>query len=154
VTTDAGETWQAVGRLLDEPEMSSITSVALDAERRLYVSVARAGPDEEWVYRTTAPVVVANEPASVPEEHGIGLEVRPNPFRGEAQVTLSLSRPAEVEAALYDVLGREVAVLASGRYPVGHHEVALDAGQLPPGVYVVRVTAGGAFATTTVTLLR
>ncbi|HLT47253.1 MAG TPA: T9SS type A sorting domain-containing protein, partial [Rubricoccaceae bacterium] len=92
---------------------------------------------------------------------GLGLEVRPNPFRGEAQVTLSLSRPAEVEAALYDVLGRRVALLAprtgsstSGRFPAGHHELPLDAGRLPAGVYVVRVTAGGAVATTTVTLLR
>ena len=138
VTTDAGETWQAVGRLLDEPEMSSITSVALDAERRLYVSVSRAGLESEWVYRTTAPVVVANEPASVPEEHGIGLEVRPNP----ASRVLHVEAPGAGEAVVYDVLGREVLRIRLG----GITEA--DVSSLAPGVYVVR--AGGQAAVVTV----
>jgi hypothetical protein len=58
-----------------------------------------------------------------------------------------------VEVAVYDVLGRRVATVASERFPAGTHEEALDASALPAGVYVVRVTAGGAVATTTVTLL-
>jgi len=65
-----------------------------------------------------------------------------------------LPAPSEVEAALYDVLGRQVAVLASGRYGAGRHTVALDGAVLPPGVYVVRAVAGGAAIAQAVTRLR
>jgi hypothetical protein len=56
--------------------------------------------------------------------------------------------------ALYDVLGREVAVLADGRYGAGRHALTLDAAALPVGVYVVRAQAGEASATRRVTVAR
>src|SRR5690606_352449 len=158
VTADAGETWQAVGRLLEEPEQSGITSVALDAERRLYVSVVRAGLESEWVYRTTAPVVVANEPASVPEERGIGLEVHPNPSQGTARLVLTLPEAAEASVTVYDVLGRRVAALHEGPLEAGRHAFRLDGAALPSGVYLVRATLGdpeaGRALTQRVTLLK
>src|SRR5690606_16764099 len=99
-------------------------------------------------------VTVAAEPGPEPEREGLGLEVHPNPFRGATTVTLTLAHPSEVEVAVYDVLGRRVATVASERFPAGRRAVALDAGLLTAGVYVVRVTAGDAVATRTVTLLR
>ena len=52
--------------------------------------------------------------------------------------------------AVYDALGREVAVLAAGE-----HEVALDGAALAPGVYVVRLTAAsGAAETARLTVVR
>ena len=65
----------------------------------------------------------------------------PNPSSGRAYLPLELSREAQVEAVLYDALGRRVAVLASGRVPAGRHALALDASALPAGVYVAYVTA-------------
>ncbi|HLT45844.1 MAG TPA: T9SS type A sorting domain-containing protein, partial [Rubricoccaceae bacterium] len=94
------------------------------------------------------------EPRPEPEREGLGLEVRPNPFRGKATVTLTLARPSEVEVAVYDVLGRRVAVLAGGVYGAGRHVLTLDGTDLPAGVYVVRASAGGVVAAHTVTLLR
>jgi hypothetical protein len=91
-------------------------------------------------------------------EESFGLAVSPNPFRDEAIVTLALGRPAEVEAALYDVLGRRVVLLASGTYLAGRHTLALDGARLPSGVYVVRAVMeweGGARTfTQRVTLMR
>jgi hypothetical protein len=82
------------------------------------------------------------------------VSVSPNPFRGEGEVTLTLGRPSAVTVAVYDVLGRRVRVLASGRLDAGRHAVAFDGSALPAGVYVVRVEAGGAAAARTVTVLR
>ena len=41
--------------------------------------------------------------------------------------------------AVYDVLGRRVALLHEGMLGAGRHAFGLDGGALPAGVYVVRV---------------
>ena len=58
-----------------------------------------------------------------------------------------LAAEARVEAVLYDVLGRRVAVLASGTFEAGRHALTFDGAKLPPGAYVVHVTASGASGT-------
>jgi len=47
----------------------------------------------------------------------------PNPTRGPASITFDLPRPADVSLRLYDVSGREVAVLADGPWDAGRHVV-------------------------------
>jgi flagellar hook assembly protein FlgD len=52
-----------------------------------------------------------------------------------------------VRVAVYDVTGREVAVLADGRVSAGRHEATWDGrtvrGNAPTGLYFVRLAAGG-----------
>jgi hypothetical protein len=87
------------------------------------------------------PAVVSSE-GDTALNGGLALSVAPNPASsgGTIRVTLPEAGPARV--TVYDVLGRKVAVLAEGEWAAGAHEVALDAGGLAPGVYVVRVTVG------------
>ena len=68
---------------------------------------------------------------------------RPNPSRGAAVVPFVLPAEAEVRLSVYDVLGREVAVLAEGAMPPGAHEVRVPRG-LASGVYVLRLTVESA----------
>jgi hypothetical protein len=49
-----------------------------------------------------------------------------------------VGEPAHVRLAVYDVLGREVAVLADGTFEPGRYEAAFDGRSLASGVYVVR----------------
>jgi hypothetical protein len=64
---------------------------------------------------------------------------RPNPTTGVTVLPLSLPAAADVQAAVYDALGRRVRVLHEGRLQAGMHDLALDGAGLAPGVYVVRV---------------
>jgi hypothetical protein len=41
---------------------------------------------------------------------------------------------------VYDVMGRQVALLAEGGYDAGRHELHFDARDLSSGVYLVRAT--------------
>jgi len=59
-----------------------------------------------------------------------------------------------VTLTAYDVLGRRVAEVASERYAAGTHEVTWNAGELPSGVYVLRLKANGRVATRSVTVVR
>jgi hypothetical protein len=65
----------------------------------------------------------------------------PNPFNPVTQIPFELPGQSRVHLAVYDVLGRQVAVLADRVYASGRHEVSLDASGMSSGVYVVRMTA-------------
>jgi hypothetical protein len=55
---------------------------------------------------------------------------------------------------MYDLLGREVAVLLNGEYPPGSHVVTWNAAGLESGVYLCRLNAGGVTQARKVVLLK
>ena len=65
----------------------------------------------------------------------------PNPFYERTTLRLALAATGRVRLAVYDLLGREVAVLADGTMEAGSRAVAFDAGTLPAGTYLVRLEA-------------
>jgi hypothetical protein len=95
--------------------------------------------------RTTGPGTVAAEPSALgrPETYAL-LPVSPNPLRSHARVPLWVPSAGYVRVAVYDLLGREVAVLVDGPVSAGRHEAAFEAGGLASGVYVVVLEAEGA----------
>jgi hypothetical protein len=92
--------------------------------------------------------------AEAASPRALGLAVAPNPTAGRAQVAFELGAPADVRVAVYDALGREVAVLAEGARGAGLHRAAVEGGALPAGLYVVRVVAAGRARTARLTVVR
>ncbi len=78
----------------------------------------------------------------------------PNPATGEATVPFSLREAAHVRLTVFDVLGREVALLADGPLEAGEHTVAFDGRALPSGAYFLRLDVAGSAQTRPLTLLR
>lgn len=70
------------------------------------------------------------------------LEVYPNPASGPLAVRYALPEAGSVRLAVYDMLGREVVVLADGVRAAGMHEVPFERGMAAAGIYVVRLKAG------------
>ena len=66
----------------------------------------------------------------------------PNPFNPTTTIAFSLSQPAEVTIAVYDMNGRQVAELFQGRKSAGSHSVTFDAAGLPSGIYIARLHLG------------
>ncbi|HLA62821.1 MAG TPA: T9SS type A sorting domain-containing protein, partial [Rhodothermales bacterium] len=84
----------------------------------------------------------------------LALSVAPNPVLGSGVVRYVLPEASRVRVSVYDVLGREVAVLMDGEQGAGRYDVALDAARLAPGAYLVRLTAGEATLVRRVTVAR
>lgn len=79
----------------------------------------------------------------------------PNPFRTETRLTLSVDAATTMTVAVHDALGRRVALIHDGDVRPGTYTLRVDAGQLPPGLYLVRATDGrGRSATRSVSLVR
>ncbi len=78
----------------------------------------------------------------------------PNPFNPETALSYQLQAASNVELAIYDIAGREVAVLAEGFYPTGTHQAVWDASSMASGVYFARLQVGDEVATTKLLLVK
>ncbi len=63
----------------------------------------------------------------------------PNPFNSPTTITFDLLESGHVSLKVYNLLGQCVAVLVNEPRESGHHVVALDATELPSGVYLYRL---------------
>ena len=78
----------------------------------------------------------------------------PNPFNPETQIRFTLPQATHVKLTVYDVRGREVAVLADEKFAAGSHKVNFNAANLPSGVYVYSLQAGNAAKTRKMILVK
>jgi hypothetical protein len=78
----------------------------------------------------------------------------PNPFNPSTAIRYEVPELARVTVAVYDILGREVALLVDRDEAPGAHEVRWEAGARPGGVYYYRIQAGAFSQTRTMLLLR
>ena len=71
----------------------------------------------------------------------------PNPFNPETVIGFKLPEPSFVVIKIYDMLGREIRVLANENFDAGYHNVTWDGTDIngntaPSGVYIYRIQAG------------
>ena len=89
----------------------------------------------------------------VPETFAL-FKPAPNPFNPSTVLSFELRAASFVTLAVYDITGREVAVLVEGFYSTGGHQVEWDASAMPSGIYFARLTAGNLMQTRKLLLLK
>ncbi len=80
---------------------------------------------------------VKNFPTDFRLEHNF-----PNPFNTTTTLRYALSKDANVSLRIYDVLGREVAIVVNEKKQAGEYTVQWSDEGLPSGVYFYRINAG------------
>jgi hypothetical protein len=70
------------------------------------------------------------------------LNVIPNPSSNSTLLKFNLPVASDITLSVYDVLGKKLATLFTGRESIGAHEVPFDANNLPAGEYFCRLQAG------------
>lgn len=87
----------------------------------------------------------------------------PNPFNPSTIINYELSKTSDVSLIVYDLLGREIAVLVNKKQTSGEHSVKFSAkdgtasggnGNFSSGVYFYRLTANGRSVTKKMLLIR
>jgi hypothetical protein len=66
----------------------------------------------------------------------------PNPFNPSTVIGYSIASASHVVLKVYDLLGREVAVLVNDQMQPGNYTATFDASRLSSGVYCYRLDAG------------
>ncbi len=137
-------------------EVASLDALRREAEatgdkRRLAEAIkAQAGSDNGiWAVANATRWATS----SVAAQAASAVVASPNPFASRTTLAFEVEAAAHVRLAVYDLLGREVAVLVDGALEAGRHRAALDAGALAAGTYVYRLAAGEHVRTGRITLL-
>jgi hypothetical protein len=82
------------------------------------------------------------------------LNAYPNPFNDKINVSYLLSIPVNVNLRVFDIQGRELAVISQGLRNAGKHDLTWNAGDFKSGLYLIKLEAGDQTAIRKVLLLR
>jgi len=100
------------------------------------------------------------ERSSIPTEFGLDQNY-PNPFNPTTTIGYTIagaggkgSAAGDVKLVVYDMLGREVAVLVNEKKDPGNYTVTFDAGGLASGMYFYRLKAGNFMETKKLLMLK
>jgi len=83
-------------------------------------------------------VTAIEEISAVPVEHSL-IRNYPNPFNSSTEIRYALSEQGNAELIVYDLMGREVAVLVDEVQPAGNYSLTWDASRQSSGVYFARL---------------
>lgn len=78
----------------------------------------------------------------------------PNPFNPSTSIEFKLDHSQKVRLAVYDMLGREIAVLADGQQTAGTYRVTFNATDLASGLYLYQLRTENGTVTKKMTLLK
>jgi hypothetical protein len=99
-----------------------------------------------------SPVGVEDD-GQMPELFGLKQNY-PNPFNPSTNIEYSITNFRFVVLKVYDILGREVAILVNEEKQPGVYEISFDASGLSSGIYYYLLESGGSAETKKMVLLR
>jgi photosystem II stability/assembly factor-like uncharacterized protein len=155
LSRNGGESWIPLPGSEDLPlgypaiSLYELRSILVDTLiSTLYVGTSRG------LYAFDLPVSVKDEKEKfLPSEHRL-YPVYPNPFNATAKVKYSIPQQSQVRLSVYDMLGREIALIVNGEKLAGTYETSFDATSFPSGVYVVNLTTPKVILTQKIVLVK
>ncbi len=78
----------------------------------------------------------------------------PNPFNPATNISYTLPQQTDVNLRVYDMIGREVAVLVEQQQAAGSYTISFDASSLSSGMYLYRLETGSTSITRKMMLIK
>jgi len=118
-----------------------------------YTESFGAGDCDFYLVKTGPDPVSADDPV-VLQPSSYSLSSYPNPFNPSTTIAFDLPKAGHISLRVFDLLGREVAVLKDGLVEAGSHRVIFDGSGLASGIYFARLDAAGFSQTKKLMLLK
>jgi hypothetical protein len=135
----------------------STYDVGVDEKKNVYFPSYYGWTVEKWGYTGT----LVNAPATSVERTTGGIPTGyeltsnyPNPFNPSTTFKFSISSAQHVSITVFDMLGHEMASLVNGEMKAGTYSVQWNASNVPSGVYIYRMNAGGFVSAKKMTLMK
>lgn len=94
-----------------------------------------------------------NTNVEIPKEFAIAQNY-PNPFNPTTSISFDIPNLSEVKLSVYDLTGREIAVLVNETLEPGSYSYKWNASQLSSGIYFYRINAGSFVQTKKMVLIK
>ncbi|RPI12951.1 MAG: T9SS C-terminal target domain-containing protein [Ignavibacteriae bacterium] len=134
VSTDNGATWTERNEGL---QYLTTTALAYNATKIF------AGVELYVWYRPVGDLIGVNKISSEVPVHYSLSQNYPNPFNPKTIINYQLAMSNNVRLIIYDVMGREAAMLVNQKQNAGTYEIEWNASTYPSGVYFYKLEAGG-----------
>jgi|GEM_PF-2557438 len=111
----------------------------------LTVHALDSNTDGTWasnIVGTHLSAVFENSFYGIPTEYEI-TALYPNPFNPTLTAVIALPFDSDLRVVVYNLMGREVAVLTNRQHRAGYHSLVFDGSGLSSGVYFVHATVQG-----------
>ncbi|HMS64684.1 MAG TPA: SBBP repeat-containing protein [Ignavibacteria bacterium] len=150
-SSDGTEKWvkEYNGPLNFEMSDNSAKAVLTDSQGRIYVMGESKSENADLDYclvrySELKKVITRNDLTSSNEENKYSLnENFPNPFNPSTKISFSIPATSNVKLGIYDVSGREVAILVNNVLKNGNYQYEWNAAQFASGTYFYRIQADG-----------
>jgi beta-glucosidase len=154
---DGAGAWVEVAHVLGSDGGIDKIPVGMNGSRVMMLGIQRGTVYGYSLYEVQVhggdPTGVGTDNAEAPLAYGLD-QCYPNPFNPNSDIRYQISEFRIVKIAVYDLLGREVAVLVNEMKDPGKYTVRFDASGLASGMYLCRMTAGSFVETRKMLLVR
>ena len=140
--------------LLDELGIDDIgDGVEIDWSVTAYDDSSSTECDAPFVFTIPSQWIANSDGEPVPTSFALH-SAFPNPFNSTTTIRYELPYPANVSLSIYNTSGQQLSILSPFYKQRGIHTLTLSTGDLPSGLYFVRLEASGEVATQKVMLIR
>ena len=146
LSTNNSTSWTAVNNGLTNTYVLSIAVSGTNLIAGTYGGV--------WI-RPLSEIITAVEESidNIPARFSLNQNY-PNPFNPVTKISFLIPQKSQIKLKVFDVLGREVQILADGIYEAGKYEIEFNATNLPSGVYFYKLQVGKFMQTKKMVLLK
>ena len=118
------------------------SSIAVDKSGNVYVTGSSSGIEYDYATIKYSQSTGINQISSIiPEQFSLSQNY-PNPFNPVTNLEFGISDLGFVSLKVYDILGKEAAIIVNEKLSTGNYKVEFDGSGLTSGVYFYRLTAG------------
>ena len=140
------------------PDSSSIIYILFDPQQEsayeAVLSIESSDPEGIVEINISGNALTIDQPPEItPYEFGMAAPY-PNPFNSSVQLRFTLATESIARLIIYDLSGREVAVLNDGELTIGNHVSTWQADDFPTGLYFARLIAGDNVKSVKMTLIK
>jgi photosystem II stability/assembly factor-like uncharacterized protein len=133
-STNNGSSWDSV---LTGMYNQLVLCLSFNQSGYLYAGTYYGG-----LYRTTLSTIgISAISTEIPDQYKL-YQNYPNPFNPVTNINFAVPKNIWVTLKVYDILGREAAVLINENMTAGSYTVDYNASALPSGVYFYKITSG------------
>ena len=146
LSEDNGSSWSTIVETTPNTGTYSWVVESTDSSTQCLIKITNV--DDVLVYDISDAVFIIDIPTGVEElENGIPTEFDlsqnyPNPFNPVTSINYHVSEASLVSIKVYDLIGREVAILVNEVKQPGIYQVSFGTENLASGVYFYKMTAG------------